>query len=353
MATSGTYDAVEFTVATLLDQAALRVGKMTSQITAEDIQTALREFNLILTSDYSNRGLKLWTIEVSYYGLYVGQRAYQMGTNTVDVKNLLYRTYTRLTGSGTGTSSSGGTVEYAFDGDTGTSCTQTAPNGNIKYYFGTPVAVSFVGILPNATSTMSYVIEASSNDVDWVEYMDLGSVSFENGMWYWTDLPSFETYAYWRIRETAGGTIDVREVVFANNTTDINLYRLTRDDYTTLPNKAFTSRPTQYWWDRDRTNPQVVLWPVPNSTFDVLNAYRTRNIQDITSIAQEVEVPRRWWNVLVECLANQLRACNIGNPETGPGIEKRLAVALALAENEEQDSGNVYLAPNLSGYTRG
>lgn len=352
MATSGTYDQVEFTVATLLDQAALRAGKMTSQITAEDIQTALREFNLTLTSEYSNRGLKLWTVEVSYYGLYVGQRAYPLEANTIDVKNLNLRTYNRLTGSGTPSTSAGGTVEYAFDADTSTAITQVAINGNVSYEFLEPVIVEFFGVLPNATSVMNLVVEGSEDGVTWSTYYALGSQTLTNGTWLWADMPITQANLFWRVRETGGGTINMREVVFASLPNDINLFRLTRDDYSTLPNKAFQSRPTQYWYDRQRVQPEIVLWPVPNDTFQVLNAYRTRNIQDITGINQDVEVPRRWWSVLVGLLAVKLVQCGVGDYSRLPDLQKTLEVSLALCENEEQDSGNVYMAPNTSGYTR-
>lgn len=352
MTTSGTYDQVEFTVAKLLDRAALRCAKPTSEITAEDIQTAIDEFNITLKAEYANRGLKLWTIENDYYGLYVGQRAYDVEANTIDVKNANYRTSNRLTGSGTATSSAGGTVEYAFDGDVDTACTQVAPAGNIEYDFNGGVGVTFIGILPNASSTMAYVVEVSDDEVGWTVIYDIGSRAYLNGVWFWADLPITQDFRFWRLRETATGTINLRELVFANLTNDINLYRLDRDNYSTLPNKSFRSRPTQYWWNRVIPQPQVVLWPVPNNTFDVLNLFRTRQIQDVTSIRQTLEVPTRWWSVLVEALAEKLLRCGVGDFNRLPSVQSALQMALALAENEEQDSGDVHMAPNISGYTR-
>lgn len=351
MTTSGTYDQVTFSAAKMLDSAARRCNQPTSEITAEQIQIALDEFNLLAKSEYANRGIKLWTVENSYYGLYIGQRAYPLELNTVDAKNVNLRTYTRLTGSGTATSSAGGTVAYAFDADTDTALTQSAPLGNVKYNFGEDVTVTFIGILPNASSTIDYIIEASDDEVTWLTYYDIGSQAYINGTWFWADLPITQGHRFWRLRSGAG-TIDVREVVFANNTNDINLYRLDRDNYSTLPNKAFQSRPTQYWWNRERVQPEVVLWPVPNDTFQVLNVYRTRQMQDITSIRQEMEAPTRWWDALVEGLALRMLRNGIGDFTRLTDVSNAKDIALALAENEEQDSGDVHIAPNISGYTR-
>jgi hypothetical protein len=349
--TSGTYDTVEFTVAKLLDRAALRCRKPTSQISAEDIQTAIDEFNITLKAEYSNRGLKLWTIEQSNYGLYVGQRAYPVDVNTIDIKNANLRTVERLN-SDNSSSSDGGTIEYAFDGDTSTILTQTAPDGNIVTDFTDAVSVHFVGILPGASATMHYVVEASDDDVTYDTYYDIGSTAYVNGDWAWYDLPISQARSFWRLRETGGGTISLRELVWADITTDIPLYRLNRDDYSNLPNKSFGGRPTQYWWNRVLPAPEMVLWPVPNDTFNVLNVFRTREIQDVTSIRQTIEAPRRWWSALVEGLAEKLLRCGVGEYALLPDVQKALGVALALAENEEQDSGVVFVTPNISGYTR-
>lgn len=353
MATSGTYNAVTFPVWKLLEKAAQRCSKPLAELTAENIQTAIDEFNLMF-AEYANRGLKLWAIEETYVPLYYGRRDYPLDENTIDVLNdPQLRTPSRATDSGgTATSSAGGTVEYAFDGDLETACTQVSPGGNIKYDFVTEVILTYIGILPNATGTLSLNIEASMDDVNWQVIKQLDSATYTNEVWVWFPLNETGSYRYWRLRERSTGTLDLRELYLSSTYTDVSLPRFSRDSYSNMPNKNLLSRPTQYWWDRERVQPVMVLWPVPNQQFWSLYVMRKRMLQDVTAIAQDVECPRRWWNALVEGLAKRLVRCGVGDPARLADIDPALKDALFLAENEEQDSGEVTMIPNLRGYSR-
>lgn len=351
MATSGTYDSVTFPVWKMLEKAAQRTGKPLSELTAENIQTAIDEFNLMF-AEYANRGLKLWAIEETYVPLYYGQRDYALDVNTIDVLNAEYRTPQRATGSGTATSSAGGTVEYAFDGDFNTACTQSAPGGNIEYDFGTDTTLTYIGVLPNATGTLTLNVEASSDEVTWQVIQSRAAATYTNEQWTWFPLNVTGTYRFWRVRETSTGTLDIRELYLSASYSDISLPRFPRDQFANMPNKNLLSRPTQYWWDRARLGPIITLWPVPNSGYDSLYLMRKRMLQDVTAVNQDLEAPRRWWNALVEGLAQRLVRCGVGDYNRLADINSALGVALGLAENEEQDSGDVYLAPDISGYTR-
>ena len=56
--------------------------------------------------------------------------------------------------------------------------------------------------------------------------------------------------------------IDILSVVVRRSGTDFSMTRISRDTFINLPNKTSTSRPTQYFLDRQIT-PNLKLYPTP------------------------------------------------------------------------------------------
>ena len=65
-------------------------------------------------------------------------------------------------------------------------------------------------------------------------------------------------------------TIDLLEQVIRTNEgsttlqTDLNLSRISVDNYASIPNKLTQGRPIQCWVDRLRDHPTITVWPVPD-----------------------------------------------------------------------------------------
>jgi hypothetical protein len=131
---------------------------------------------------------------------------------------------------------------------------------------------------------------------------------------------------------------------------------MNRDDYTSLPNKFFqSSRPLQFWFDRQVRQPIMHMWPVPNSaaTTSQLVIWRQRYIMDVGSMTQEVEVPQRWYEALVAGLAAKMSMEIIEvDPAIIPMLDQKAAVALNIAQMEERDNSPMTIAPNIGMYTR-
>jgi hypothetical protein len=153
------------------------------------------------------------------------------------------------------------------------------------------------------------------------------------------------------------GTLDLLNVNFRRNPdiatyTDIPMYRMNLDEYNWLPNKSTEgTQPLQYWFDRQRT-PKIHVWPVPNSGDHDIVYYRHRQIQDIGSLTQELEIPARWLEAIIWQLS--LRLCF-----EIPGVTpERVQMVSAMAdkhmidtENEETDKSNTYISPEIGVYT--
>lgn len=74
---------------------------------------------------------------------------------------------------------------------------------------------------------------------------------------------------------------------------DIALEALGYEEYLSIPNKEQQSRPTQIFVRRDRANPTFVLWPTPDSTYEIVY-WRIRQLQDVGNAHNDPDVPKRF-----------------------------------------------------------
>ena len=350
MATSGTVGQTSFNVQRMIETAIRRAGLKTDSIGAETAIIARDNLYLYL-SHLANQGVNLWCLEKSVIPIYENQYVYDMPVGTVDVLNANYRELTRLSG-GTAATSAGGTAANAFDGDITTSCTQTAATGNISYDAGAATQVSTVGFLPNASSTLTLVWEYSTDNSTWSTAYSAASAAYVSGTWVWWDLTTATSARYWRLRASAG-TLDAKEVYFGGTPVEVTMSRLNRDDYVALPNKTNSGNALQFWFDRQRTQPRMWVWPVPSDTFDQIVVWRHRHVQDIGALTNEVEIPQRWLEAVTMHLA-----WKIGLETPGADMQ-RLSYLKTLAEeeefeasNEERDNSPIYYNPAIVAYTQ-
>jgi hypothetical protein len=257
--------------------------------------------------------------------------------------------------SGSYTTSAGGTVANAYDGDVDTICTQTSTNGNIAVNYGVsnPTYIGSIGYLPASTGTLSIIYEWSEDGVTWKTLVDLGAVAVVDNEWIWTDIEAGQTVPYYRCRVYNGGTLSVRELYFGNNSLEVQMSSLNRDDYTNLPNKNFTAnQPYQYWFNRQIPKPEIYIWPVPSTAFVQMVCWYSRQIEDVGALTDELEIPQRWYEAVQMMLAHKmsLELPQVAMDRIGY-LEKMAEKHLYIAEQEERDRSPIYWAPNISVYT--
>jgi hypothetical protein len=352
MAYSGTVGQTVINVQTLIDHGARRCGKLAEELTSEQVLSA-RQSLYFLLSDLGNRGIQFWTITKKVIGLTADKYIYDLPKGSIDLWNTLYRTMNRPSGSYT--SSAGGTVANAYDGDVDTICTQTSTNGNISVNYGTsnPIYIGSIGLLPASTGNWSIIYEWSEDGVTWGTLVDLGTVAVVNNEWIWTDIVAGQTVPYYRCRAYNGTTLSVRELYFGNNSLEVQMSSLNRDDYTNLPNKDFTAnQPYQYWYNRQIPNPQIYIWPVPSTAFVQMVCWYSRQIEDVGALTDELEIPQRWYEAVQMMLAHKmsLELPQVAMDRIGY-LEKMAEKHLYIAEQEERDRSPIYWAPNISVYT--
>jgi hypothetical protein len=310
MAYSGTVSTTVINVQQLIDHGARRCGKLAEELTSEQ-QVASRQSLYFLLSHLINRGIQYWAIDKKVIGLSADKYIYSLPLGAVDVLNALYRKMNRP--SGDYTSSAGGVTANVYDGNVDTYCQQTSANGNIQVFYGTntPIYAGSIGILPyvsgGGSATWSVTFEYSTNGSTWSTLQDLGSVTVTDNQWIWTDIDPGQSVMYYRVRVYNSTTLALRELYIGNNSTEIPMARLNRDDYTSLPNKNFTAnQPFQYWFNRTIPVPELYLWPVPSDPFIQMTVWYSRQIMDVGSLTDELEIPQRWYEATVMMLSHRM-----------------------------------------------
>jgi hypothetical protein len=159
---------------------------------------------------------------------------------------------------------------------------------------------------------------------------------------------------YFRVQATSG-TLDFETLYTGNSPTEVPLGRLSRDQYTSLANRAFqTSQPTQYWLDRQMPQPIIRLNPVPNDAAEEkqLTVWRHRYIEDVGTMTQTLEIPQRWYEAVISGLAAKLVwELPEADLSRADALDQRAERALYTAQGEERDNSPIQWTPDLSAYT--
>lgn len=142
-------------------------------------------------------------------------------------------------------------------------------------------------------------------------------------------------------------------VVLNSGTSPIDrlILPISRSEYAAYPNKTQQAAPTTFWFDRKIT-PTITLWPVPDgSSAAQLKFYRMRRIQDSNlQGAENVEIPYLWMEAFAIALAFRLAA--IWKPEVAPGLKAWADESYNTAADQNVETSNVYISPQISGYWR-
>jgi hypothetical protein len=160
-------------------------------------------------------------------------------------------------------------------------------------------------------------------------------------------------YQYFRITSTA--TFNYAVISLGNMPQEIPLGQLNRDSYVNQSNKVFPGRPSNYYFQRDLPEPVVYLWPAPFIAAEQaqLILWRHRQIMDTANLQQDVEVPQRWLNAIVDNLTAKVAS---ETPQVDaqliPMLEQRAAMSLQRAWDGDNDGSPIQINPGIGVYTK-
>ena len=326
MTYSGNVSGTTFNALKVVDHAFRRCRLPAQAITAEMQSYALDSLYLML-SEMANIKTPSWCIEKLVLPMYENQPIVTLPAGTVAVLNLNYRTLQLLSGAVT-TASTSYTVNFT---------TQTT--------------VDTVGIKWSAAA-VPVDFQVSTNGSVWTT-VGTSSATASAGEITWTDISGALAYQYFRI--TSSAPLNYSAITLGNLPQEIPLGQLNRDAYVNQSNKVFPGRPSNYYFQRDLPEPVVNLWPAPFSAAEQaqLVLWRHRQIMDTENLQQDVEVPQRWLEAIVNGLAARV-AAETPAVDAGlvPLLEQRATMSVQRAWDGDNDGSPIQINPGIGVYTR-
>ena len=326
MAYSGNIGEATFNALSVVDHAFRRCRLPAQSITPEMQDYALDSLAFML-DEMANIRPPSWCIEKVILPMYQNQPIIPLPQGTVEVLNLNYRTIQPVSGATTTTSTS-----YTVN-------------------FTTQTTVTTVGVEWSNTS-VPLTFQVSTNGTVWIT-VGTGTSSAVAGDITWWDISEPLPYQYFRI--TAASTINYTAISLGNLPQEIPLGALNRDNYVNQSNKYFPGRPTNFWFQRSIPTPVVNLWPAPFEQAEdaQLILWRHRAIMDTDNLQQEVNVPNRWLEAIINGLAARVAAeTPMVEPGLVPVLEQRAAVSMQRAWDGDNDGSPTYIQPSIGMYTK-
>ena len=271
-----------------------------------DLRTARRSMNL-LTIEWANRGINMWTIEPGTINLVQGQFCYPLPTDTIDLLEHQIRTYANS-------------------------------QSNQADLTITRISVSTYATIPNKLNQarpIQVMIQRMSGKVNPVDSLLSASISATDTTITIDDVTGLPAFGFVKIDDEI---INYSYIVQTPGSLGGTLNNCFRGQANTTA--AVHTTGARVNWQQV---PAIVVWPVPDqgtasSPYYTFTYFRMRRVQDAGDGIETEDMPFRFLPCLVAGLAYYV-AMKI--PEGGPRLEMLQAVyeqqfALAAGEDREK-----------------
>jgi len=142
--------------------------------------------------------------------------------------------------------------------------------------------------------------------------------------------------------------IDVLEAVVNRNDTDVQLERISMEEYLKIPRKGQTGRPTQFAVRRERDQSRVYLWPIPENNTDAIKFETVKYFQDVSKSSQTADISRRFYPCLT---AGTAYFMSMKRPGVDAGriqmIKGEYEERLLRAQEEDRERASMFVLPGL------
>ena len=132
---------------------------------------------------------------------------------------------------------------------------------------------------------------------------------------------------------------------------DVPLTQLSYEQYFDLPNKASTGVPNSFAFNPQRTTGTVYLWPTPDSNFVTNGSLRytyTRQIEDVDSLDNDLDVPQEWFEALCFSLADRLAIKYPAvDAQQRADLKERAAILYQGLVDFDQEDTSLFLSPSF------
>ena len=150
----------------------------------------------------------------------------------------------------------------------------------------------------------------------------------------------------------ADHNIDILEAVInvqsGDGSTDLQLNRISMEEYLKIPRKTQTGRSSQYAVRRDRDNIVVSLWPLPDNSTNILKLETVKYIEDVSRSNQTADISRRFLPCLTAGTAYFMAMKRPGvDMNRIQMIKGEYEERLLRAQEEDKERASLFLRPRL------
>lgn len=147
----------------------------------------------------------------------------------------------------------------------------------------------------------------------------------------------------------SSATVDVLEAVHNRDNRDIQLQRISMEEYMKIPNKGQTGRTTQYAIRNGRDNPTMYLWPIPENSTDTIKVETFTYLQDVNKSAIETaDVSRKFLPCLTAGLAYNMAIKRPGvDMQRISMLKTEYEERMARAMEQDRERTNLLLKPRI------
>ena len=142
--------------------------------------------------------------------------------------------------------------------------------------------------------------------------------------------------------------IDVLEAVVNRDDIDLQLERISMEEYLKVPRKGQTGRPTQFAVRRERDQSRVYLWPIPENSTDAIKFETVKYFQDVSKSSQTADISRRFYPCLT---AGAAYFMSMKRPGVDAGriqmIKGEYEERLLRAQEEDRERASMFVLPGL------
>ena len=295
MATSGT-TSFNLDIDDVIEEAYERCGIRNTK--GYDLKSSRRSLNLLF-SEWGNRGIHLWKVELKSQSLTAGQATYTTPSDCSDV----LEAYVSSTGAADTTLATALTV------------------GATSIVLTDASTFSSSGTIQIEEETITYSGK-SSNTLTGASRGQFGSTAAAH---------------------TSGTVVQNSSGAVTTSTNDISLTKIDRSAYAGLPNKGQTGQPSQYYVDR-QIRPTISLYLTPDAnTYTFLKYYYIQRIQDAGSYTNQTDLPYRFLPCMVSGLAFYLSQKYA--PERVQPLKLLYEDELERALQEDGQRTSLYISP--------
>ena len=129
---------------------------------------------------------------------------------------------------------------------------------------------------------------------------------------------------------------------------DIQMTRLSRSEYSSVPNKSTTGKPLQFFVDK-QLSPTVSVYPTPDksSTYTLVMNVLTR-MDDVDAATNTLELPFRFYPCLAAGLAYYISVKK--SPERTGLLKQIYEEEFQRALEADEDRASLRITPDVSSY---